>query len=30
MLDQAYGQNPKKATLDEVKELTLKSIKKAR
>ena len=30
MADQAYGQNPKKATLDEVKELTLKSIKKAR
>ena len=30
MLDQAYGQNPKKATLEEVKELTLKSIKKAR
>ena len=30
MLDQAYGQNPKKASLEEVKELTLKSIKKAR
>ena len=30
MLDQAYGQNPKKATLEEVEQLTLKSIKKAR
>ena len=30
MQDQAYGQNPKKATLQELKELTLKSIKKAR
>ena len=30
MKDQAYGQNPKKATLEEIEELTLKSIKKAR
>ena len=30
MLDQAYGQNPKKATLEEVEQLTLKSINKAR
>ena len=30
MLDQAYGQNPKKASLDEVKDLVIKSIKKAR
>ena len=30
MLDQAYGQNPKKASLDEVKDLVIKSIKQAR
>ena len=30
MLDQAYGQNPKKASLEEVEQLTLKSITKAR
>ena len=30
MLDQAYGQNPKKANLDELNELVINSIKKAR
>ena len=30
MLDQAYGQNPKKASLDEVKSLVLQSIRQAR
>mgnify|MGYP005691684367 FL=1 len=30
MKDQAYGQNPRKATLEEIKEITLASIKKAR
>ena len=30
MLDQAYGQNPKKASLDEVKTLVLESIRQAR
>ena len=30
MKDQAYGQNPRKATLEEIKEMTLASIKKAR
>ena len=30
MLDQAYGQNPKKASLDEIKDLVIKSIKQAR
>jgi Alcohol dehydrogenase, class IV len=30
MKDQAYAQNPRKATLEEIKEITLASIKKAR
>ena len=30
MKDQAYGQNPRKSTLEEIKEITLASIKKAR
>jgi hypothetical protein len=30
MKDQAYGQNPKKVSFEEMKEMVLQSIKKAR